>query len=67
MGSRINALRIERGMTQLQLADALGVSLRYIKHILAGTKNPSPALIVDVSELFGVTTDYIMKGCEERD
>lgn len=67
MGSRINALRIERGMTQQQLADALGVSLRYIKHILSGTKSPSTALVVDISELFGITTDYIVKGCKERD
>lgn len=62
MGNRINALRIKHGMTQQQLADALGVSLRYIKHIIAGTKSPSPALIMDSAELFGVTTDYIMKG-----
>ena len=57
---RIAELRTERGMTQLQLAEASGLALQYLTKIEQGDRNPSlkslvalaSALEVPIVELF---------------
>lgn len=42
IGSRVKALRLQRGMTQSQLADALGMSLPWVKSFEGGTLQSDP-------------------------
>ena len=47
----IKQLRIELGMTQAQLAAALGVSQSTITHIETGKRSPSPALALEIVQI----------------
>ncbi len=61
-GKKIRILRKQRGMTLKQLAKALGVaSFSYVCDIELGNKTPRPRLIVKLADIFGVTTDLLMR------
>jgi|AGTN01.3.fsa_nt_gi Predicted transcriptional regulators len=62
LGARIAKLRSERGMTQLQLAEKLSVSDKTVSKWEVGGGYPDITYIPLISDLFGVTTDYILKG-----
>ena len=59
-GKRISELRKERGITQGQLADKVGVSKSSIGGYERDTKKPSIDVLKRLSEYFGVTTDYLL-------
>lgn len=62
IGQRIKKLRIEHKMTQQQLADKLGVSKNHISKIEPGMKVPSLDLFIVISDVFGVSLDYLIVG-----
>ena len=53
----VKELRTERGMTQQQLADMVGVSSRTIISIEKGQYNPSIMLAYRMAKVFGVTVE----------
>lgn len=57
--NRVKELRIERGWTQQQLADAVGVSRQSINSIERQRYEPSLALALTFARIFGHTTDEI--------
>ena len=57
--NRIHELRIERGWTQQQLAEAVGVSRQSINSIERDRYIPSLPLALMFARLFGVSTDQI--------
>lgn len=59
---RIAALRKERGLSQLELAEALNVSRRAISRWENGIVVPSTENIVTISEFFGVQVDSLIDG-----
>lgn len=61
-GKRLQELRKEREMTQLALAEELNVSLPHLKKLESGERSCSIELLLDVSDYFGVTTDYLLRG-----
>jgi transcriptional regulator with XRE-family HTH domain len=48
-------------MTQVTLADRVGVSSAQITNIEAGRRIPSVELILHVADLFGVSSDYLLR------
>ncbi len=61
-GEKLKALRSGRAMTLQELAAALGHSAHgYISELEAGKKQPSIALVLRVAQLFGVTTDELLR------
>lgn len=58
---KIKHLRKERNLTQRELAAALFVTNPTISNIESGKKMPSTSLVVSLSEVFGCTTDEILK------
>ena len=62
MGARIAALRREAGMSQAQLAQALQISPSAVGMYEQGRREPSADTLVALSEIFGVTTDYLLTG-----
>lgn len=60
---RIKSLRLERGFTQKALAQRLKVSDVTVGCWEKGVKSPSMQSIVDMANLFSVSTDYIL--CHE--
>lgn len=60
-GALIRRLRLGKDMTQSALAEILGVSVQAVSKWERGTAVPDTDNIVQLSELFGVTTDYLIK------
>lgn len=54
MRSKLKQARLDKGMTQQQVADYLGVSLRYYCHIEAGTRTGDYQVWDDLEDLFAI-------------
>jgi len=52
-------LRESAGMTQEQVAEAIGVSRSFYGHIETGNRNPNYGLAKRISNLFGVSVESI--------
>ncbi|MDE5602277.1 MAG: helix-turn-helix domain-containing protein [Clostridia bacterium] len=57
---RIKQLRVEDGLSQAQLAKAVGISQSAIAVWELGARTPSADAIIKLAEYFGVTADYIL-------
>lgn len=66
LGEKLARLRKARGMSQEQLAAALGVSRQAVSKWELGEAVPDVSRVVAMSELFGVTTDYLLKDVSEE-
>ena len=62
IGERISLLRAEHRMSQSDLAEALYVSRQAISKWETGASIPDLENVVRMSEIFNVTTDYLLKG-----
>ncbi len=62
IGSFINALRKSSGLTQKALADKLGVSDKAVSRWERDDYAPDISLIPVIAEIFGVTSDEILRG-----
>ena len=60
VGEKIKELRMESGITQLQLGDYAGCSGQVISNIERGNTNPSAAVLKKISEYFHVPSDYLL-------
>lgn len=60
-GDKIKLLRRKRKLTQSQLANELNVTAQAVSKWEKGLSYPDIETIIKISELFGVTTDYLLK------
>ena len=58
---RIRKLRMNRKMTQAEVATLLNVSTSAVGMYEQGRRVPSLELVVAYAELFSVTTDYLLR------
>ena len=59
----LRLLRQAHQLTQAELARLLGLSKQgYISNLESGRKDPSIELVLRLANLFGVTTDYLLRG-----
>ncbi len=61
VSDKILNLRKENGLSQEAFAEKLGVSRQSVSKWESGAAMPDIDKIVSISELFGVTTDYLLK------
>ena len=59
-GARLAALRQAKGMTQLELGAAVGVSNRVIAYYEADHAQPPGAMLVDLARALTVSTDELL-------
>ena len=64
IADRIQYLRKQRGLSQEELADKMGVSRQAVSKWESEQSTPDLDKIIIMSDLFEVTTDYILKGIE---
>ena len=64
---KILTLRKQHGLSQEMLAEKLNVSRQAISRWESGTSLPDASNILQLSELFGVTTDYLLHDEYEND
>ena len=63
-GKRIQLLRKQKGLSQEELVDRLGVSSNAVAKIVCSLRRPSVDFVVDLVNLFDTTVDYIIFGEE---
>ena len=63
---RLQRLKREKGMTQDEIADAVGVVRQTAGKWLVGISAPDAIALISLSKLFDVSTDYIL-GLKERE
>lgn len=59
-GKRLKKLRLENGLTQLQLTEILDISKSNISKYEAGSVEPNLDIITKIAIYFGVSTDYLL-------
>ena len=59
-GKKVKLLRKERGLTQKQLADMVGVAVSAISAYEAGNRYPTYSGLVSLARIFHVSTDYLL-------
>ena len=64
MADRIQYLRKSKGISQEELADKVGVSRQAVSKWESEQSTPDVEKIILLSDLFEVTTDYLLKGIE---
>ena len=66
VGAELTRLRVDRGWSQLKLADALGYTERYIGQLERGSKSPTLRTLVDIAKVFSIELSTIIKAAERR-
>lgn len=64
-GNTLKMLRVREQMTQLQLAQKLGLTKSVISAYETGLRLPSYDILIHISKIFNVTTDYLL-GIERK-
>ena len=59
-GARIRELRMAKKLDQIELAELLNISHGYISRIESGKKGCPVDLIIQISEIFGTSLDYLI-------
>lgn len=64
ISERIKKLREDKGISEKQLADAIGVTYNVVVDWECGRNIPDIEMIISLSNYFNTTTDYLLKGAE---
>lgn len=59
-GMRLKRLRVQRGISQVQLANRLEVNTSTISAYENNISSPSARTLIRLSQIFGVSTDYLL-------
>ena len=62
---RIYELRKQRGLSQKELGEAVGLSHKAISTIESGSRSTTIEKLVLLADFFGVSTDYLLGRREE--
>lgn len=62
IGDRIKNLRKSKGITATFVAQNIGVTSAVLSEIERNKNKPTIDKVVALSDFFGVTTDYLLKG-----
>lgn len=57
---RLREMRMKRGLTQQKMADLINIALRSYQCYEGGTRNPSFDVLVKISDVLCVSTDYLL-------
>jgi len=61
LGKRIREIRIEKGITQVQLAHSIGKDQQSIQRLEAGNINPSYYYLCEIAEGLKISIEEIIK------
>ncbi|MBQ9142609.1 MAG: helix-turn-helix transcriptional regulator [Lachnospiraceae bacterium] len=64
-GNTVKALRLQHNLTQAQLAEKLGLTKSVISAYETGLRMPSYDVLIAISRIFKVSTDYLL-GVERK-
>lgn len=67
LDEKLVRLRKEKGLTQLELAEAVKVSRQAVSKWEVGEATPSTEKLLGLSEVYGVQVDYLLNDKEDRE
>ena len=59
--NRLKELRVDRDLTQSQVAAAIGITQRKYSYIETGIQQATEAILKNLAEYYGVSVDYHLK------
>jgi transcriptional regulator with XRE-family HTH domain len=62
LGNRVRAMRKERGWTQVEMAEMLGIDRSYLSEIETGKKDPSLRVLKTIADGFELSLSQLLKG-----
>ena len=62
LGNRVRSLRRQRGLTQVEMAEMLGVDRSYLSEIENGKKDPSLRVLKTLAEGFKLSLSQFLRG-----
>lgn len=66
MGEKLKSLRIEKKLTQKQVADRIGLAISAVSSYESGSRYPSYDVLVKLARIFHVSTDYLLGMTDTR-
>ena len=57
---KLRELRLEKGLRQIDVANAMGLTLRAICNYEAGTREPSLDMLIKLCKFFDTTPNYLL-------
>ena len=66
MGNKLKTLRTQKKLTQIQVADRIGLAISAVSSYEAGTRYPSYEVLVKLARIFHVSTDYLLGMTDKR-
>lgn len=60
LGDKLKALRKAKGLTQVQVAERIGVSKAVISSYEVSGRSPSYDILIKLAYLYNVSTDYLL-------
>ena len=62
LGNRVRSLRRDRGWTQVEMAEMLGVDRSYLSEIENGKKDPSLRVLKTLADGFNLSLSQLLRG-----
>lgn len=64
IGERIKELRLEKGLTQMQLGKLIGVSQKAVDYWERSVNEPKASYIIALVKVFEITFDEFFENCQ---
>ena len=66
LGDRLRVLRKERKVSQKELAEYLGISIRGYQFYESEDNEPNIKMLIALADFYGVTIDYLVGRSDKR-
>lgn len=66
MGEKLCSLRIEKNLTQKQVADRIGLAISAVSSYESGSRYPTYDTLIKLARMFHVSTDYLLGIADKR-
>ena len=66
MGEKLRSLRIEKNLTQKQVADRIGLAISAVSSSESGSRYPTYDTLIKLARMFHVSTDYLLGIADKR-
>ena len=61
IGKRVKQARLAKGMSQMELAEAVGISVSFLSNIEVGRQSMNIKTLIAISDTLDVSTDWILR------
>lgn len=66
MGEKLRSLRMEKNLTQKQVADRIGLAISAVSSYESGSRYPTYDTLIKLARMFHVSTDYLLGIADKR-